>query len=78
MRLLLIKEFFDDGWNEILTVNNWYEGDSTPTIYDVHTYEPLPISYVVKCNDGNWRKVGGEYFITQEEWRERQLIELGI
>jgi len=64
--------------NELFTVGKWYEGELTPTIYDPQTLQPAPASYVVQCNDGNYRKVSHEYFITLEEWRERQLNELGI
>jgi hypothetical protein len=76
MKIYLIKEFWDESWKEVLPVNNWYEGYLTPTIYDPQTLQPVPPSYIIKCSDGNVRKVGGEYFITQEEWRERQLNQI--
>ena len=76
MRIYLIKQFSDESWNEVLPVNNWYEGDLTPTIYNPQTLQPEPPAYIVKCGDGNLRKAGGEYFITQEEWRERQLNQI--
>jgi len=47
-------------------------------MYDPQTLQPISPSYVVKCNDGFIRKVDAEYFITQEEWRERKLNELNI
>lgn len=79
MKLYLIKMppfGYDSG--ELFTINKWYEGDLTPTTYDPQTLQPAIPSYIVKCNDGNYRKVGSGYFITKEEWRERQLNELGI
>ena len=86
MKLYLIKEFSgrtylvgtSEALRQVLPVNNWYEGELTPTIYDPQTLQPAPPAYIVKCSDGKFRKVGGEYFLTQEQWRERQLIELGI
>ena len=59
--------------SELLTLGEIYEGDLCPTMYDPQTLQPAPPSYVVKCNDDKWRKVGGEYFITLEEWREQQI-----
>ena len=76
MRIYLIKQFSDESWNEVLPVNNWYEGELTPTIYNPQTLQPAPPAYIVKCSDGKFRKVGGEYFITQEQWRERQLNQI--
>lgn len=84
---------YDSG--EFFTINKWYEGDLTPTIYDPNTMvvanpqtlQPvIPLeemnkmspSYVVKCDDGFIRNVHAEYFITQEEYRERKLNELDI
>ena len=32
----------------------------------------------IGCNDGKFRKVYAEYFLTQEEWREKKLNELGL
>ena len=63
------------GYNseELFTVGKWYEGDLVPTIYDPQTLQPAPASYIVKCNDGYNRKIDALYFITLEEWRERQL-----
>ena len=76
MRIYLIKQFSDESWNEVLPVNNWYEGELTPTIYNTQTLQPAPPSYIVKCSDGKFRKVGGEYFLTKEEWREKQLNQI--
>jgi hypothetical protein len=76
MRIYLIKEFWDESWKELLPVNNWYEGELTPTIYDPQTLQPEPPAYIVKCSDGNLRKAVADNFITQEEWRERQLNQI--
>jgi len=76
MRIYLIKEFWDESWKEVLPVNNWYEGRLTPTIYDPQTLQPAAPSYIIKCSDGNFRKVDADYFLTQEEWRERQLNQI--
>ncbi len=63
------------GYNseELFTVGEWYEGELTPTIYDPQTLKPAPPAYIVRCNDANYRKVDCVYFITLEEFRERQL-----
>jgi hypothetical protein len=76
MRIYLIKEFWDESWREVLPVNNWYEGELTPTIYDPQTLQPVPPAYIIKCSDGNFRKADGDHFLTQEEWRERQLNQI--
>lgn len=44
-----------------LTVDKWYEGNSTPSYY------------VIKCDDGRIRKFPPALFITKEEWRDLQL-----
>ena len=76
MRIYLIKEFWDENWKEVLPVNNWYEGELTPTIYDPNTLQPAPPAYIIKCSDGKFRKADGDHFITQGEWRERQLNQI--
>ena len=76
MRIYLIKEFWDESWREVLPVNNWYEGELTPTMYDPQTFQPSSAHYIVKCSDGKFRKAGAEYFLTEQEWRERQLNKL--
>jgi hypothetical protein len=79
MKIYLIK-LPPFGYNspELFTINKWYEGDLTPTMYDPQTLQPAIPSYVVRCNDGKWRKVDTKYFLTAEEWREKKLNELGI
>jgi hypothetical protein len=76
MRIYLIKEFWDKSWKEVLPVNNWYEGELTPTMYDPQTLQEASPAYIVRCNDGKFRKVDGEYFLTEEDWRERQLNQI--
>jgi hypothetical protein len=72
MKLLLIKPM-PYYWQ-----NSWYEGDLTPTMYDPNTYLPVSQSYIVRCDDGKLRKFDSEFFITQEELRDKKLNELGI
>lgn len=79
MKLYLTKlPPFGYNSNELFTVGKWYEGELTPTIYDPQTLQPTPASYIDKCNDSNFRKVSHEYFISLEEFRERQLKELSL
>ena len=62
--LIVIKKLrMEGGWNEVLTANNWYDGELTPTIYDPQTLQPAKPSYIVKCNDGKFRKVDGDPLI---------------
>jgi hypothetical protein len=42
------------------------------------TFEPAPPSYVVKCEDGKFRKYDAEHFKDIQEVREDKLKELGI
>jgi len=65
-----------------LTLGNSYEGELTPTLYDPKTLDVVPPSYVIKCDDGMFRKFNAEFFITEQEWkqmdRENKLNEIGI
>ena len=56
-----------------LTQGKVYEGDLTPTMYDPQTLQPAKPSYIVKCDDGKFRKFMTEHFLTLEEWREKQI-----
>ena len=56
-----------------LTPGNWYMGNLTPTMYDIHTYNPVDPHYIIVCDDGNLRKVEAKYFITIEDWRNEQI-----
>jgi hypothetical protein len=62
--------------SSLFTVGKWYEGEIMVTITNPMTLEPDPPSYVIKCDDSNFRRVEGDCFITQEEWREIQLNKL--
>jgi hypothetical protein len=68
--------------SNILTLGNSYEGDLTPNMINPNTYLPAPPSYVIKCDDGMFRKFDAEFFITEQEWkqmnRENKLKEIGI
>jgi hypothetical protein len=53
-----------------------YDGELTPTMYDPNTFQPAKPHYIIKCDDGKFRKFMAEHFITLEEWREKQLEKL--
>ena len=61
-----------------LNIGNIYEGQLCPTTYDPYTLQPAPPSYVIKCNDGKYRKVDSNFLITFEEMRNEKLNDLGI
>jgi hypothetical protein len=66
-----------------LNIGNVYEGELCPVIYDPYksspgNLQPVPPSYVIKCDDGKWRKVDASFFITFEEMRNEKLNDLGI
>ncbi len=63
---------------QVLIKGEWYECELTPTIYDPMTFKPAPPSYVVKCEDGKFRKYNTDNFLTLSEVREIKLKELGI
>jgi hypothetical protein len=66
------------GIDQILIMGKMYECELTPTIYDPTTLNPVKPSYVVKCEDGKFRKYYVEHFIDIQELREEKLKELGI
>jgi len=66
------------GVDNILIMGKMYECELTPTIYDPMTFKPVPPSYVVKCEDGKFRKYEAEHFKDIQEVREDKLKELGI
>jgi hypothetical protein len=66
------------GSENILIYGNIYECELTPTTYDPNTYKPAKPSYVVKCEDGKFRKYDAEHFRDIQEVREQKLKELGI
>jgi hypothetical protein len=67
---------------KILKPGNFYESELSLKQYDVNTFELLPPSYIIKCENGQWVKFNSDaikyYFFTIEELRENKLIELGI
>ena len=75
MKLVATTQFTYDGYppDVYLEIGKIYEGDLTPTIYDPQTLKPSEPFYIVKCDDGKYRKFMAEYFLTLEEWRELQL-----
>lgn len=56
-----------------VTPGKFYEGNLTPKIYDPVTHEPVAPSYIIKCDDGKFRKVDTKHFMTLEEFREQQI-----
>ena len=66
------------GVDYILIMGNIYECELTPPITDPNTLQPAKPSYVVKCEDGKFRKYDVDYFIGIHELREQKLNELGI
>ena len=60
-----------------VTPGRFYYGDLTPVMYDPITFKPdihrFPPSYVIKCDDGKFRKMDAKHFMTLEEFREQQL-----
>ena len=75
MKLLAITEFNHFGYppDVYLEIGKIYEGDLTPTMYDPHTLQPAEPAYIVKFDDGKYRKFMAKHFITLEEWRQKQL-----
>lgn len=45
-------------------------------VYDPVTFKPVAPSYVIKCDDGKWRKMDAKHFMTIEEFREQQLSKI--
>jgi hypothetical protein len=66
------------GIDNILIMGKMYECELTPTIYDPTTLNPAKPSYVVKCEDGKFRKYDAKHFKDIQEVREDKLKELGL
>ncbi len=66
------------GVDQILIIGNIYECELTPTIINPVTLKPDNPSYVVKCEDREFRKYYAENFRDIQEVREEKLKELGI
>jgi hypothetical protein len=66
------------GVDNILIMGKMYECELTPTIYDPMTLQPSKPYYVVKCEDGKFRRYDAENFKDIQEVREEKLKELGI
>ena len=66
------------GVDHILIKGNMYECELTPTLYDPTTLKPAGPYYIVRCEDGKFRKYAAEYFRDIVEIREEKLKELGI
>jgi hypothetical protein len=74
MKIVLIKIPF--GHEDLLTIGNVYSGEVSPQIYDPNTFLLKPPAYIVKCDDGKFRKVETDFFITLEECREIKLKQI--
>ncbi len=66
------------GVDHILIKGNMYECELTPTLYDPNTYQPTEPFYIVRCEDGKFRKYAAEHFRDIVEIRAEKLKELGI
>ena len=75
MKLIAITQFPKDHPTQMnyVKIGKMYDGDFTPTVYDPQTLKPSEPSYIIKCDDGKYRKFMTEHFITLEEWREKQI-----
>jgi hypothetical protein len=74
MKLYLVSLPKINSADEFFTVGNTYEGDFAPTTYDPQTLQTSTRKYyIVKCDIDKWIKVDTHYFITLDEWRERQI-----
>jgi|LauGreDrversion4_2_1035121.scaffolds.fasta_scaffold09473_4 hypothetical protein len=54
--------------HHVLIKDKWYEFE----------LEPNTLAYIVKCEDGYYRKYDSDKFITMGEFREERLNDLGI
>ena len=66
------------GVDHILIKGNMYECELTPTLYDPNTLQPTEPFYIVRCEDGKFRKYAAEHFRDIVEIRAEKLKELGI
>ena len=66
------------GVDHILIKGNMYECELTPTLYDPNTLQPTEPFYIVRCEDGKFRKYPAEQFRDIVEIRAEKLKELGI
>ena len=63
---------------DYLKVGNIYNGELCPVITNPYTLQLAPPAYIIRCDDGSWRKVDASFFIELEEMRSKKLNELGI
>ena len=66
------------GVDHILIKGKMYECEFTPTMYDPNTFQPAKPYYIVRCEDGKFRKYDVEHFRDIVEVRVDKLKELGI
>lgn len=60
-----------------ITPGKIYDAKLTPVIYDAMTFQPSR-AYIIRCDDGKSRKMEIDLFMTVDEWRDKQLEDLGI
>ncbi len=71
-----MKLYLITGSSEYLKNGGVYDGELCPITYDPYTLQPLPKSYIIKCDDGKYRKFEKSYFLPLEEMRNNKLNDL--
>ena len=71
IKLVLIVDVYKDF---PLIKGNVYEGELTPKLYDPFTFKEVSKSYIVRCDDGKFRKVEAECFIPLREYNLGNLL----
>ena len=73
MKLILLYDITHLGGTN-LTPGKIYDGELILTFNTgSNTMESSNTSYIIECDDGGFRTFMAEYFMTIEEWREKQL-----
>lgn len=67
-----------DVLNIPLKKGNIYIGEEVPLMFNPDTFQAEPKAYIIKCDDGKYRKVMADCFLTIDELRELKLNKLGI
>lgn len=70
--IVICKHIFEPGII-CLTSGNKYEAELTPTMYDPQTLKRVDPHYIVKCDDGFFRKYPASYFTLLEDYREQVI-----
>lgn len=64
--------------DDILTIGKLYNGNKTPALIDPATHKLIKDAYIIMCDDNILRRIDTDFFITLNEFRHKQLNELGI